>query len=101
VHRGGLQSRLRLLENYIRQLIEAHQTPAVILAWQGGVPTRAARRSSTVERLHENGVPLGPAVADRSVTTHQYGQFLDHEYTFEQGGRKIAETSKKWFRLRD
>jgi uncharacterized protein YxjI len=29
------------------------------------------------------------------------GNILDHEYTFEQGGRKIAETSKKWFRLRD
>ena len=29
------------------------------------------------------------------------GNILDHEYTFEQGGRKVAETSKKWFRLRD
>ena len=29
------------------------------------------------------------------------GNLLDHEYTFEQGGRKVAETSKKWFRLRD
>jgi uncharacterized protein YxjI len=29
------------------------------------------------------------------------GNLLDHEYKFEQGGRKIAETSKKWFRLRD
>jgi uncharacterized protein YxjI len=29
------------------------------------------------------------------------GNIVDHEYTFEQGGRKVAETSKKWFRLRD
>ena len=29
------------------------------------------------------------------------GNIVDHEYTFEQSGRKIAETSKKWFRLRD
>jgi uncharacterized protein YxjI len=29
------------------------------------------------------------------------GNLVDHEYTFEQGGRKIAETSKKWFHLRD
>jgi uncharacterized protein YxjI len=29
------------------------------------------------------------------------GNLVDHEYRFEQGGRKIAETSKKWFRLRD
>ena len=29
------------------------------------------------------------------------GNIVDHEYRFEQGGRKVAETSKKWFRLRD
>jgi uncharacterized protein len=29
-----------------------------------------------VERLHENGVPYGSAVTDRSVTARQYGQFL-------------------------
>ncbi|RIK33415.1 MAG: hypothetical protein DCC52_03315, partial [Chloroflexi bacterium] len=29
------------------------------------------------------------------------GNLLDHEYTFEQGGKKIAETSKKWFRIAD
>ena len=29
------------------------------------------------------------------------GNLVDHEYRFEQGGRKVAETSKKWFRLRD
>jgi uncharacterized protein len=28
-----------LLENYIRQLIEAHQTPEVTIAWQGSEPT--------------------------------------------------------------
>jgi uncharacterized protein YxjI len=26
---------------------------------------------------------------------------LDHEYTVEAGGTKVAEISKKWFRLRD
>lgn len=29
------------------------------------------------------------------------GNLLDHEYTFEQGGRKVAEVSKKWFRIAD
>ncbi|MFN8377240.1 MAG: anaerobic sulfatase maturase [Anaerolineae bacterium] len=29
-----------------------------------------------VERLHENGVPFGTAVTDRSITAEQYGQFL-------------------------
>jgi len=29
------------------------------------------------------------------------GNILDHEYHIERGGRKIAEVSKKWFRVRD
>ena len=29
------------------------------------------------------------------------GNVLDHEYTVEAGGTKVAEISKKWFRLRD
>jgi uncharacterized protein YxjI len=29
------------------------------------------------------------------------GNILDHEYKIEEGGKKIAEVSKKWFRLRD
>lgn len=29
------------------------------------------------------------------------GNILDHEYTFERGRQKIAEVSKRWFRVRD
>jgi uncharacterized protein YxjI len=29
------------------------------------------------------------------------GNILDHEYSIEGGGHKVAEVSKKWFRLRD
>ena len=29
------------------------------------------------------------------------GNILDHEYTIEANGAKVAEVSKKWFRLRD
>jgi uncharacterized protein YxjI len=29
------------------------------------------------------------------------GNILDHEYTIEADGSKVAEVSKKWFRLRD
>ncbi len=29
------------------------------------------------------------------------GNILAHEYQIEQGGREVAEVSKKWFRLRD
>jgi uncharacterized protein YxjI len=30
-----------------------------------------------------------------------HGNILDHEYTFEASGHKVAEVSKKWFRVRD
>jgi uncharacterized protein YxjI len=29
------------------------------------------------------------------------GKILDHEYGIKQGGEKIAEVSKRWFRMRD
>jgi uncharacterized protein YxjI len=29
------------------------------------------------------------------------GDFLDHEYVFERGGREVARVSKKWFSLAD
>jgi uncharacterized protein YxjI len=29
------------------------------------------------------------------------GNFLDHEYEFEWNGRKVAEVSKRWLRVRD
>lgn len=29
------------------------------------------------------------------------GSFMDMEYTFERGGRTVAEVSKKWFSIRD
>lgn len=29
------------------------------------------------------------------------GNLVDHEYTFERGPNRIAETSKKWFRVAD
>jgi uncharacterized protein YxjI len=29
------------------------------------------------------------------------GNIVDHEYTIERGGHKVAEASKRWFRVRD
>ena len=29
------------------------------------------------------------------------GNIVDHEYKIERGGDKVAEVSKKWFRVRD
>lgn len=39
-------------------------------------------------------IPDGPDMEIR-------GNILDHEYEIESDGRKIAEVSKKWFRIRD
>lgn len=38
-----------------------------------------------------------PGGADLSA----HGNILDHEYVIEQQGQRIAEVSKKWFRLKD
>jgi uncharacterized protein YxjI len=29
------------------------------------------------------------------------GNIVDHEYSIEDGGHKVAEVSKRWFRVRD
>ena len=29
------------------------------------------------------------------------GNILDHEYEIESGGTKVAEVSRRWFRVRD
>ena len=30
-----------------------------------------------------------------------HGNIVDHEYTIERDGTKVAEVSKRWFRVRD
>ena len=32
---------------------------------------------------------------------HVRGNIVDHEYTIERDGTKVAEVSKRWFRIRD
>jgi uncharacterized protein YxjI len=32
---------------------------------------------------------------------HVHGNIVDHEYTIERDGAKVAEVSKRWFRIRD
>ena len=32
---------------------------------------------------------------------HAHGNIVDHEYTIERDGEKVAEVSKRWFRVRD
>jgi uncharacterized protein YxjI len=30
-----------------------------------------------------------------------WGNIVDHEYEFERGGEKVAQVTKRWFRVRD
>jgi uncharacterized protein len=49
-----------VMESYVRQTIEAHSTPEVTIAWQGGEPTLMGldfyrRAVETAKRLSETG----------------------------------------------
>ena len=38
---------------------------------------------------------------DGGPDLHAQGNIVDHEYTIEGDGTKVAEVSKRWFRARD
>jgi uncharacterized protein YxjI len=38
---------------------------------------------------------------DGGADLEAHGNIVDHEYEIEQAGRKVAEISKRWFRVRD
>jgi uncharacterized protein YxjI len=38
---------------------------------------------------------------DRGPDLHVQGNIVDHEYTIERDGQRVAEVSKRWFRVRD
>lgn len=40
-------------------------------------------------------------LAGRGPDMDAHGNILDHEYEITQNGRRVAEISKKWFRIRD
>jgi uncharacterized protein YxjI len=63
---------------------------------------RPGKPSATVKKamitpLRDRYVIEADDVGEISVQ----GNIVDHEYSFEQGGRKIAEVSKRWLRVRD
>src|SRR6476646_199160 len=48
--------------------------------------------------------PLGErwvAKVEDGPDLHTHGNIVDHEYTIERDGDKVAEVSKRWFRVRD
>jgi uncharacterized protein len=71
-----------LLETYIRQLIESHQTPEVVVAWQGGEPTLMGldffERAVAYANQHKKpGQTIQHAIQTNGVLlTDEWGQFL-------------------------
>jgi len=67
-----------VMERYIRQTIEAHRTPEVVIAWQGGEPTLMGldffRRSIDVERKYQK---TGTVIQNTLQTN---GTLLDDEW---------------------
>ena len=75
-----------LLEQYIRQLIEAHRTPFVSIAWQGGEPTMMGvdffrRATAYVEKYRRPGMTV--------------------EYTIQTNGTLIDDELAAFFKEHD
>jgi uncharacterized protein YxjI len=62
-----------------------------------GAGTSATVKKALVSPLRDR---LSVSVAGGADMDVQ-GNLLDHEYEISQGGTKVAEVSKKWFRVRD
>jgi uncharacterized protein YxjI len=61
-----------------------------------GAPS-ATIQKAMITPLRERWTIKADDVGEISVQ----GNLVDHEYTFEQNGRKVAEVSKRWVRVRD
>jgi len=59
--------------------------------------TAATVRKAMITPLRERFSVSVPGGADMDIQ----GNIVDHEYEISQGGSKVAEVSKKWFRVRD
>ncbi len=59
--------------------------------------TAATVKKAMITPLRERFSVSVPGGADMDIQ----GNIVDHEYEITQGGSKIAEVSKKWFRVRD
>ncbi len=76
-----------LLETYIRQLIEAHRTPHVTVAWQGGEPTLMGvdffrRAHAYVEKYRRPGMPIEYTIQTNGtlIDDELAALFKEHDY---------------------
>lgn len=70
-----------VLESYIRQFIESHDTPQVNFAWQGGEPTLLGvdyfRRVVELEKRYANGKRIANAFQTNGVLLNdEWGEFF-------------------------
>ncbi len=71
-----------LLETYIRQLLESHQTPEVTIAWQGGEPTLMGleffqRSIELVNQYKQPGQQINHTLQTNGTQLNdQWGQFF-------------------------
>ena len=78
--------REEVLESYIRQYIEAHDTPVVNFAWQGGEPTLLGvdffRRVVELEQRYANGKQIANAFQTNGVLLNDAWAefFLEHQF---------------------
>jgi uncharacterized protein len=75
-----------VLETYIRQYIEAHDTPVVNFAWQGGEPTLLGvdyfRRVVDLEKKYANGKQIANAFQTNGVLLNDAWAELFREHQF-------------------
>jgi uncharacterized protein len=75
-----------VLESYIRQYIEAHDTPQVNFAWQGGEPTLLGvdyfRRVVELEKKYANGKQISNAFQTNGVLLNDVWAelFVQHQF---------------------
>ena len=76
-----------LLETYIRQLIEAHRTPHVAIAWQGGEPTLMGadffrRAHAYVEKYRRPGMQIEYTIQTNGtlIDDELAALFKEHDY---------------------
>jgi len=75
-----------VLETYIRQYIESHDTPVVNFAWQGGEPTLLGvdyfRRVVDLEKKYANGKQIANALQTNGVLLNDAWAELFREHQF-------------------
>lgn len=64
---------------------------------QGGGGTAATIKKALIAPMRDRWTVKMPEGEDWEIQ----GNILDHEYRIEKGHEKLAEVSKKWFRVRD